>query len=102
MTTLLTRVWRKIRRTPDLSHVNFTVYVRESCCCCHTAVEILENYQKWYRFSIETVDVDSDSALAAEHGLSVPVIAMNGKVRFRSVVNPVLLERLLVAEGQNS
>lgn len=29
----------------------------------------------------------------------VPVVALNGKVRFRGQVNPVLLERLLRAGG---
>jgi predicted thioredoxin/glutaredoxin len=31
----------------------------------------------------------------AEYGLHVPVIAIDGKVRFKGQVNPVLLERLL-------
>jgi hypothetical protein len=30
----------------------------------------------------------------------VPVVALNGKVRFRGVVNPTLLERLLTAESR--
>jgi hypothetical protein len=30
----------------------------------------------------------------------VPVVAVDGKVRFRGVVNPALLERLLIAEGR--
>ena len=34
-----------------------------------------------------------------DHGTSVPVVAIDGKVRFRGVVNPVLLERLLKAEA---
>jgi hypothetical protein len=31
----------------------------------------------------------------------VPVVAVNGKVRFRGVVNPALLERLLRAESRD-
>ena len=39
--------------------------------------------------------------LVAKFDTEVPVVAVNGKVRFRGVVNPVLLERLLLAESQN-
>ena len=31
---------------------------------------------------------------------TVPVVAVDGKVRFKGVVNPVLLERLLLAESR--
>jgi hypothetical protein len=48
------------------------------------------------------VDVDTDPELAAQYGTEVPVIAVNGKVRFRGAVNPVLLKRLLDAEKRNS
>ncbi len=50
-------------------------------------------------FAIEEIDVDSDPDLAAAHGLSVPVVAFDGKVRFKGVVNPVLLDRLIAAES---
>ena len=43
-----------------------------------------------------------DPELAAKYGNEVPVVAVNGKVRFRGVVNPALLERLLTAEGQEN
>ena len=41
-------------------------------------------------------------AAAAGLGLAwaPPVVAIGGKVRFKGVVNPVLLERLLTAEGR--
>ena len=50
------------------------------------------------RFAIDEVDIDGDPKLVARHGTSVPVVAVDGKVRFRGVVNPVLLDRLLLAE----
>jgi hypothetical protein len=48
---------------------------------------------------LATVDVDSDPELVARHGDCVPVVTVNGKVRFRGAVNPVLLARLLTAEA---
>lgn len=82
-------------------HLTFTVYTRAQCGCCHKAIDILERYRKRYGFAIETVDVDSDPDLVARYDTEVPVVAVNGKVRFRGVVNPALLERLLDAECRN-
>jgi glutaredoxin len=91
---------RLTRAKFNLSHLRVTVYTRRQCCCCHKATELLENYRRKYRFTIEAVDIDSDPELAARHGTTVPVVAIGNKVRFRGVVNPVLLERLLLAESQ--
>jgi glutaredoxin len=96
MTSLLHRIFRP-RRKAD--HLVFTVYTREQCCCCHKALDLLREHQRQHGFAIEEVDVDADPALAEAHGLSVPVVAVGGKVRFRGVVNPVLLDRLLTAEA---
>jgi glutaredoxin len=86
----------------DLSHVHVTVYTRAQCCCCHKAIDLLRDYQRVHGFAIETVDVDSDPALVERFNESVPVVMVNGKVRFKGVVNPVLLERLLLAERIDS
>jgi glutaredoxin len=96
MTSLLTRLFRP-RRKAD--HLAFTVYTRAQCCCCHKALDLLREHQARHGFAIEEVDVDADPALVEAHGLSVPVVAVGGKVRFRGVVNPVLLDRLLTAEA---
>ena len=91
MRTLLRRIARR-RSTPP---VPVTVYTRKECCCCHKAIDVLNKYRRKYALQIEQIDIDSDPALAAAHGMNVPVVAIEGKVRFRGVVNPVLLERLL-------
>lgn len=94
----LTR-WQRGAHTPNLT---VTVYTRASCGCCHQAIDLLRESQRRHGFSIETVDVDGDPLLVERHGLSVPVVEFNGKVRFRGVVNPVLLERLIEAEGKKT
>ncbi|MGP0064364.1 MAG: glutaredoxin family protein [Isosphaeraceae bacterium] len=98
MTSLLTRL---LRRSPRTEHLTFTVYSRAQCCCCHKALDVLKESQSHSGFAIEEVDIDSDPELAAKYDTEVPVVAVNGKVRFRGVVNPALLERLLRAESQN-
>jgi glutaredoxin len=74
-------------------HVLF--YTRNGCHLCDQAWEVVTAAQRRYGFTLKRVDVDADPALAAEHGECVPVVAIDGKVRFRGRVNAVLLERIL-------
>jgi len=73
------------------------MYTREGCHLCETAWRHLEEAQRRYGFALTAQDVDADSVLVAEHGNCVPVVVVDGKVRSRGQVNPVLLERLLRA-----
>jgi len=98
MTSLFARIFRPRAHS---EHLTFTVYTRVQCCCCH-ALDLLKDFQRGYGFQIAEVDIDADPELAAKYGNEVPVVAVNGKVRFRGVVNPALLERLLTAEGQEN
>jgi len=99
MTSLFARIFRFRARG---GHLTFTVYTRARCCCCHKALDLLKDFQRGYGFQINEVDIDADPELVAQYGNEVPVVAVNGKVRFRGVVNPALLERLLAAEGQEN
>ncbi|MGD9644950.1 MAG: glutaredoxin family protein [Pirellulales bacterium] len=72
------------------------VFTRVGCHLCDDALEIL----KTHGLLPETVDDDSDAALAAEFGNCVPVVAVDGRVRFRGRVNPILLRRLLRGTGR--
>src|SRR6516225_1975704 len=86
------------RRRP-LKQLSIIMYTRQGCHLCESAWQELQHDQRRYGFNLETVDIDADPALAEEYGNLVPVVAVNGKVRFRGAVNRVLLERLLRAEA---
>ncbi len=102
MISLLSRLVRpRSRRKAD--HLRFTVYTRGGCGCCDKALALLKEYQRQHGFTINMVDIDADPDLLARYDTTVPVVAIDGKVRFKGVVNRVLLERLLWAEsGRNS
>ena len=68
---------------------------RQDCHLCTDAWKLLQTYQKQHDFVLETVDVDSDPDLVAKYGNCVPVVLVNGQVRFRGRVNEVLLRRLI-------
>jgi glutaredoxin len=73
------------------------MYTRRGCHLCEQAWEQLEQARGRNGFALEQVDVDTDPELAARYGLEVPVVTVNGRVRFRGLVNRVLLDRLLRA-----
>jgi glutaredoxin len=98
MTSLLTRL---LRRPARAEHLRFTIYTRAQCCCCHKALDLLKEYQARSGFAIEVVDIDADPDLVSKYDVEVPVVAVNGKVRFRGIVNPALLDRLLMAESRH-
>jgi glutaredoxin len=81
---------------PETAHI--VVYTRRNCHLCEEVHEWLRERQARYRFNLETVDVDTDPDLAARYGDTVPVVKVNGQVRFRGKINLVLLDRLLRAE----
>ena len=45
-------------------------------------------------FALEKIDVDTNPELIQLFGLEVPVVTIDGTVRFRGRVNPVLLKRM--------
>ena len=67
------------------------LYTRKNCHLCDQAYEILTRHG----MKPETIDVDGDPALQQRFTECVPVVEIDGKVRFRGIVNEVLLKRLL-------
>jgi glutaredoxin len=94
--TLLARP--RLEAAPSLGRMTVALYTRAQCCCCGSAREVLEEYRQAYGFTLEEVDA-SDESLIERIGPTVPVIAVDGKIRFRGEVNRVLFERLLEARG---
>jgi glutaredoxin len=86
--------WKSKRRRPDLY---LTLYTRKGCHLCDTARIHLLRWQTEYRFELQIVDIDADSALVERFGKCVPVVTVNDKVRFRGHVNEVLFRRLMEA-----
>jgi glutaredoxin len=91
--------WLQRKRLRDLRHVQVVMYTRQGCHLCEDAWKLLREAQQRFGFTLDSSDVDSDAELASLHGDSVPVVTVNGKVRFKGRVSPVLLTRLLQGES---
>ena len=95
-------LWSWFRRPRPRPDLRLVLYTRAGCHLCDAAWEALQDARRRYRFALDAVDVDTSPELVAAHGNWVPVVTVNGKVRFRGAVNPVLLRRILDAAPPES
>lgn len=67
------------------------LYTRRGCCLCDDAEAVLAQHG----LHPQLVDIDANSELREQFTNCVPVVQIDGKIRFRGRVNEVLLKRLL-------
>ena len=67
------------------------LYTRPGCHLCDDALALLLRYG----LAPCTIDIDQHPELLARYNTCVPVVEIDGQVRFRGRVNEVLLRRLL-------
>ena len=77
---------------PDFDVV---LYTRSGCHLCTDAQEALARHGLTCRL----VDIDFDPELQAKYDLCVPVVAINGRERFRGRIDELLLRRIISAGG---
>lgn len=71
-----------------------TVYSRSHCPLCETAIQVLKEYAEFLP-PIHIVMIDDNKLLEQKFGTSIPVVEIDGRVRFRGIVSAELLERLI-------
>lgn len=69
------------------------LYTREGCCLCDDAKAMLEKHLPGT--PIGEIDIDGDPVLHERFTDCVPVVEINGRIRFRGRVNEMLLRRLI-------
>jgi glutaredoxin len=77
-----------------MANHNVVLYTRQGCHLCHEAEKLLMRYGLRPRL----VDIDLDAELLGQFDTCVPVVEIDGRVRFRGRVDEVLLRRLLRAK----
>lgn len=86
--------WRP--RTDGVRFNSLVLYTRKNCCLCDEAADLLVRYRAFLPPPVE-VNVDDDPRLVTQFGSCVPVIEIDGKVRFRGRISELLLRRLIDA-----
>ncbi|MEY3172918.1 MAG: hypothetical protein RLZZ436_831 [Planctomycetota bacterium] len=72
------------------------LFTRRDCKLCDEALETLLQFQHALP-SIDVVDIDGDPQLVRQFGESIPVVEIDGRVRFRGRVDWRLLQRMIEA-----
>jgi glutaredoxin len=67
------------------------LYTRAGCHLCDLAREVLERHG----LGVTPIDIDEHPEYRAEFDYCIPVVEIEGKIRFRGRVHPLLLRRLL-------
>lgn len=67
------------------------IYTRHGCHLCDDAIALTRSLG----LQPCIVDIDADEELRATYDKCVPVVVVDGKVRFRGKVDRVLMKRLL-------
>ena len=70
------------------------LYTRSDCPLCDAARQVLQEFGNQLPPVVQ-IDVDGDSELLERFGTCIPVVKIDGVVRFRGQVNRVLLNRLI-------
>ena len=89
--------WGKATRRPAV-----VLYTREGCHLCHEVQAILEAEKAGVDFDLTILDIDRDEEAKRLYDLEVPVVSIDGRVRFRGRVNLVLLRRALRAAASEA
>ena len=71
------------------------LYTRKGCHLCDDALAVLRRHG----LSPQLIDIDSEAQWRERYNECVPVVEIDGKVRFRGRVNEMLLSRLLANRG---
>ncbi|MEZ6048597.1 MAG: glutaredoxin family protein [Planctomycetaceae bacterium] len=79
----------------------FRFYSRANCHLCDEALELIRRYENLLP-EIEIYDIDADPELRERFTTCVPVVEIDGKVRFRGHVNEILFRRLITASARTT
>ena len=70
--------------------MNVILYTRTAATCAIWHATLIQ-----HGLHVVDVDIDNDQALCERFATCVPVVEIDGRVRFRGRVDPLLLRRIL-------
>jgi glutaredoxin len=76
-------------------NLNVVLYTREGCHLCEEAQDVLNEFG----ISPAIVNIDDDPNLRERFDTCVPVVDIDGQIRFRGRVEPKLLRRIVRSVG---
>ncbi len=86
------RAWQPSRS--GLRFRSVILYTRDGCHLCDDAAELLQSYSAFLP-PIQEIDIDGDSTLRDRWDSWVPVVEIDGRVRFKGRISEMLLRRMI-------
>jgi glutaredoxin len=87
---------------PGRDAIQVQLYTRQDCPLCVKAAKFLRSQERSWLLMLTSIDINSDPQLQQAYGNCVPVVTVNGKLRFRGQINPVLWKRLMAHESKRA
>jgi glutaredoxin len=78
-------------KSKPLGGQSVVLYTRQGCHLCDEARDVLAQHG----LTPQCVDIDANELLREKFDTCVPVVEIDGRVRFRGRVDPILLRRIL-------
>jgi hypothetical protein len=75
--------------------IRVVLYGKADCHLCDEMKAVVDEVRREMPFVLEVVDIASDRALAAAHGLEIPVLVIDGCKAFKYRVDAAALRRRL-------
>ena len=87
-------VWQPAERGRRFTSVR--LYTGDDCPLCDEAKEVLAEYEAWIA-PVEQIEITGHSTLEDRFGLSIPVVEIDGTVRYRGHIDEWQFRRLIDA-----
>lgn len=75
------------------------ILAKPGCPLCDEMKGAAEVFRMWYGFRVEVEDVTADAGAMAEHGQSVPVVFVDGRLACKGRMEPARFARMLEEAG---
>ncbi len=92
------RSWQP--QVPGQRFESLVVYTRPECHLCDQAKDALVAYRAWLP-ELQEVNIAGDRDLMEKFSEQIPVVEIDGQIRFRGQVNEILLRRLIDVTAPN-
>lgn len=94
-----------IKGKPPQNHTalfySVRVFTKPDCPLCDQAIAVLDEFSTVMP-EVEKVDISDDADLKQKHRQHIPVVEIDGRIRFRGIVSAELLQRLIRARQRQA
>ena len=73
--------------------IRVDLYSRPGCHLCDDAKDVIERVRRRQPFTLNEINIETDSELQRTYGMEIPVIVINGNKAFKYTVDEAEFEK---------